>query len=88
MEDNKIILSELEASVLSHFERNKKGVTTLSILRECHTTEGRKIISMLKRKGIPIQDRWEHSLDVDGKKHKFKVWFLENLADIGINEAE
>lgn len=48
-------------------------LSVVSALRQFHTIELRKIVSDLRRDGVPIGDRWETT---PGKK-RYKIYFLE-----------
>lgn len=50
-------------------------LTVQQAFRMFHTTELRKIMTRLKRKGYIILDRWTDS-EKDGRKSRYKVYYM------------
>lgn len=57
------------------------GATVDSVKKECHTTECRKVVSDLRRKGFNIVDAWEHYTDEDSVEHRYKRYKLKEAED-------
>jgi len=53
------------------------GLTAVEIKDLCGTTEARKIISDLRKKGFEITDMWESGENRFGRKTRFKRYKLE-----------
>lgn len=51
-------------------------LTVQKAWRMFHTTELRRIVSRLKRKGHPIVDEWKYSEAQGGEKVKFKEYYM------------
>lgn len=50
-------------------------LTVQQAFRMFHTTELRKVITRLRRKGDCIIDRWTNS-DCDGRTSRYKVYYM------------
>lgn len=51
-------------------------LTVQTALRKFHTTELRKIVCRLKRKGHDIRTRWVQDATAEGRQIRYKAYFL------------
>ena len=61
-----------QAAIQAHFERGK-SLTVLQALKQYHTTELRKIVCRLKKKGLDIISDWHQ----ENGKNKYKIYKLK-----------
>lgn len=72
-----IKLSQTQCRVLVAVS-SPKGATVASIKRDCGTTEGRKMISELRRKGFNIVSVWEDGINEFGDATRYKRYKLHD----------
>lgn len=69
MKDHKI------KRILQHFQEGAE-LTVVEAIRLFHTTELRRVVTELRRRGHDIQSRWCEDVCGDGSVSRFKVYFL------------
>lgn len=64
-----------QREILSYMLKGGR-LTVQKAWRKFNTTELRRIVSRLKRKGYSIVDEWKYSETKDGRKVKFKEYYM------------
>lgn len=68
------MLVNLQTKTLDVLRKNKKGLSARQINKAVHTTEARKMISVL-RENYRIDDFWKDG-EADGRKVRYKIYVL------------
>ncbi|WP_317319160.1 helix-turn-helix domain-containing protein [Alistipes communis] len=51
-------------------------LTVQQAFRRFHTTELRKVVTRLRRKGDTIVSRWTDGQSIDGRRSRYKVYYM------------
>lgn len=57
-------------------------LTVQQAFRRFHTTELRKVVTRLRRKGDTIISRWTDSVSSDGRRSRYKVYCMIQTTNI------
>lgn len=71
-----IKLKPTEQRVLDYLKENHTGLTVRECIRKLKTTELRKIVSTLNRKGFNVSFVWESGENSFGEPIHYKRYFL------------
>lgn len=71
-----IKLKPTEQRVLDYLKENQTGLTVRDCIRKLKTTELRKIVSTLNRKGFNVESVWEAGENSFGEQIHYKRYFL------------
>ena len=64
--------------ILNYLANNPGGLTVKECIDILHTTELRKCVSDLRRKGFDISSIYEYGLNSYGDRIRYKRYFLNN----------
>lgn len=64
---------EIKIKELAKLFSQGKRMTSMDINRELNTVDSRKMISVLRGKGLPIADEW-----IEGENTRFKIYYLQH----------
>ena len=62
--------------ILDYLRENPKGITVAECIKTLKTTELRKAVSTLNRKGFDVQSVWESGENSFGEPIHYKRYFL------------